>query len=73
VVTLRSRSAFATRTWSASAWLEDVVRSVTSARIDARAPLGIEVTLAHAIYRTRRGESLYLAESESEPTGAAGR
>jgi len=53
-------------TWSASAWLEDVVRSVTSARIDARAPLGIEVTLAHAIYRTRRGESLYLAESESD-------
>lgn len=53
-------------TWSAAAWLEDVVRSVTSARVDARGPLGIEVTLAHAVYRTRRGESLYLAESESD-------
>jgi len=53
-------------TWSASAWLEDVVRSVTSTRIDARAPLGIQLTLAHSVYRTRRGESLYLAEAESD-------
>ncbi|HET9328187.1 MAG TPA: hypothetical protein VFQ05_15580 [Candidatus Eisenbacteria bacterium] len=53
-------------TWSARALLQDVVRSVTSTRVDARAPLGIEVTLAHSIFRTRRGESLYLAEAESD-------
>jgi hypothetical protein len=39
---------------------------VTSARLDARARLGIEATLAHSLYRTRGGESLYLAETESD-------
>jgi hypothetical protein len=52
--------------WGARPWLRDVVRSVTSIRVDARLPFGTSATLAHSIYRTRRGESLYLAETESD-------
>ena len=52
--------------WGARAVLRDVVRTVTSARIEARAPLGVKLALSHAVFRTRRGESLYLAESESD-------
>jgi len=52
--------------WGATPILRDVVRAVTSVRVDARAPFGMRVTLSHAVYRTRRGESLYLPESESD-------
>jgi len=35
-------------------------------RIEARGPRGARLVLSHTTFRTRRGESLYLAEAESD-------
>ena len=43
-----------------------VVRSVTSARIEARGPAGLRLGITHSVYRVKRGESLYLPEAESD-------
>jgi len=53
-------------TWGARAMLRDVVRAVSSARLEARGPFGARVALTNAVFRTRRGESLYLGEAESD-------
>ena len=53
-------------TWGARAPLREVTRAVSSCRIEARLPRGIRVSLAHLVYSARRGESLYLRETESD-------
>jgi len=52
--------------WGERPWARGVVRSVTSARLETRGPLGIRLGIAHSVYRVRRGESLYLPEAESD-------
>jgi len=52
--------------WGERPWARGVVRSVTSARLEARGPLGIRLGVAHSVYKVRRGESLYLPEAESD-------
>jgi hypothetical protein len=52
--------------WGERPWVRAVVRSVTSARIEARGPAGLHLGVTHSIYRVRRGESLYLPEAESD-------
>jgi hypothetical protein len=59
-ITLRHES------WGARAPLRDLVRTVTSARFEVGGPGGSRMALNHTAYRTRRGESLYLAEAESD-------
>jgi hypothetical protein len=59
-VTLRHES------WGARAPLREVVRAVTTARFEVRGPAGLVAALTHSAFRTRRGESLYLAEAESD-------
>jgi hypothetical protein len=52
--------------WGARGGWREVVRAVTSAGLEARGPGGSALRLTHAAYRVRRGESLYLAEMESD-------
>ena len=52
--------------WGERPWARGVVRSVTSARLEARGPGGIRLGIAHSVYKVRRGESLYLPEAESD-------
>jgi len=52
--------------WGERPWARAVVRSVTSARLEARGPRGIRLGVAHSVYTVRRGESLYLPEAESD-------
>ncbi len=52
--------------WGERPWARAVVRSVTSARLEARGPLGLRLGVAHSVYKVRRGESLYLPEAESD-------
>jgi len=52
--------------WGERPWARGVVRSVTSARLEARGPRGIRLGVAHSVYAVRRGESLYLPEAESD-------
>jgi hypothetical protein len=43
-----------------------VVRGVTSARLEAHGPAGLELGITHTVFRVQRGESLYLPEIESD-------
>jgi hypothetical protein len=52
--------------WGERPWARGVVRSVTSARLEAHAPLGLRLAIGHSIFKVRRGESLYLPEAESD-------
>ena len=52
--------------WGERPWAHGVVRSVTSARLEARGPLSVRLGVAHSVYKVRRGESLYLPEAESD-------
>ena len=52
--------------WGERPWARAVVRSVTSARFEARGPAGFRLGIVHSIHRVRRGESLYLPEAESD-------
>lgn len=52
--------------WGERPWVRAVVRAVTSARIEARGPAGLQLGLTHSVYRVKRGESLYLPEAESD-------
>jgi len=52
--------------WGERPWMRDGVRSVTSARIEARGPAGFQLAMTHSLYRVKRGESLYLPEAESD-------
>lgn len=52
--------------WGERSWARGVVRSVTSARLEARGPLGIRLGLVHSVFKVRRGESLFLPEAESD-------
>jgi hypothetical protein len=52
--------------WGERPWARGVVRSVTSARLEARAPAGVVLGITHSVFRVRRGESLYLPEAESD-------
>jgi hypothetical protein len=52
--------------WGERPWARGVVRAVTSARIEARGPAGIQLGIVHSVYRVKRGESLYLSELESD-------
>jgi hypothetical protein len=42
------------------------VRTATAIRLGATGPFGIAGSVAHTVFRTRRGESLYLAEAERD-------
>lgn len=52
--------------WGERSWARGVVRSVTSARLEARGPIGIRLGLVHSVFKVRRGESLFLPEAESD-------
>ncbi len=52
--------------WGERPWVRGVVRSVTSARLEARGPAGFQLGVTHSVYRVKRGESLYLPEAESD-------
>jgi len=52
--------------WGARPALREVTRAVSSCRIEARLPHDISLSLAHLVFRVRRGESLYLREAESD-------
>ena len=52
--------------WSAGGALRVAVREVTAVRAVAVVPGGMSLSLGHALYRVRRGESLYLREAESD-------
>ena len=52
--------------WGERPWGGAVVRSVTGARLEARGPVGLRLAIAHSVFRARRGESLYLPETESD-------
>lgn len=52
--------------WGERPWARGAVRSVTSARLEARGPAGIQLGVTHSIYRVKRGESLYLPEAETD-------
>lgn len=52
--------------WGTRPALREVTRAVSSCRIDARLPRGISLSIAHLVFRVRRGESLYLREAESD-------
>ena len=52
--------------WSARGGLRGAVREVTAMRAVSTGPWGVSVSVGHAFYRVRRGESLYLREAESD-------
>lgn len=52
--------------WGERPWARAVVRAVTTARLEARGPAGLDLGLTHSVYRVQRGESLYLPEVESD-------
>jgi hypothetical protein len=52
--------------WGERPWGRGVVRSVTSARLEARGPAELRLAIVHSAYQVRRGESLYLPEAESD-------
>jgi hypothetical protein len=52
--------------WGAGPWARDEVRAVSTAGVEARGPWGLALRVAHSLYRVQRGESLYLAEAESD-------
>jgi len=52
--------------WGSDRLARPAVRVVSAARVEARAPLGATIGIAHTEYHARRGESLYLAEAEAD-------
>jgi hypothetical protein len=52
--------------WGERSGLRAAVRAVTAARIEAGSPSGVFARLAHAVYRGRRGETVYLPEAASD-------
>jgi hypothetical protein len=52
--------------WGARPGMREVARAVSSCRIEARLPHAISLSIAHLVFRVRRGESLYLREAESD-------
>lgn len=52
--------------WGEAALARGAVRRVVSAGARVALPLGAELRVAHAVYRTRRGESFYLPERERD-------
>lgn len=50
-------------TWGARAVVRATVRTVNAAGVDARLAGGLRLRVMHTVYRTRRGERLYLPES----------
>ena len=53
-------------TWGERAVLRATVRAVTTVRIDAGVPSRPTARLTHAVYRVRRGETVYLPEAGSD-------
>ena len=52
--------------WGSDRFARPAVRVVSAARVEARAPFGATIGIAHTEYHARRGESLYLAEAEAD-------
>jgi hypothetical protein len=52
--------------WGARPWARDAVRSVTTAGVALQGPRGARLRVTHGVYRTGSGESVYLAEAESD-------
>jgi hypothetical protein len=50
--------------WGERRFAHGEVRAASSARIEVSAPFGVKLALAATAFRVRRGESLYLADSE---------
>ena len=53
-------------TWGARPFARGWVRTLTAARLESSGPAGSRIRVTHWVYRTRRGESLYLPESGSD-------
>jgi hypothetical protein len=52
--------------WGERRFARGAVRAATAVRLDVQGPLGSWFSVAQTAYRVRRGESLYLAEAESD-------
>ena len=52
--------------WGARSWAREAVRSVTTAGVALEGPRGARIRVTHGVYRTRSGESVYLAEAGSD-------
>ena len=52
--------------WGEAAFARQWLRRVLTARLDATLPGGARLGVTHSVYRSRRGESLYLPERESD-------
>ncbi|TMQ65477.1 MAG: hypothetical protein E6K78_07575 [Candidatus Eisenbacteria bacterium] len=50
--------------WGDRAILRGGARVVTTVRLEASGPFGWKLAVTHSVFRSRRGESLYLAEGE---------
>jgi hypothetical protein len=52
--------------WGSRAPVRGSLRVVSAARVDARGPFGTALRVTHSTFRARRGESVYLPETESD-------
>lgn len=52
--------------WGERPWSAPAARAVLVARAEAELPAGSRLAVTHAVYRTRRGETIYLLEPESD-------
>jgi len=52
--------------WGSRGALRQTVRTITGVGLDLLAARGVTASLAHSVYRVRRGESLYLLENGSD-------
>ncbi len=52
--------------WGVPPWARQSLRSALSARVQVQAPANLTLRATHTIFVTRRGESIYLPESDSD-------
>ena len=60
------RLAWREERWGERAWARGAVRVVGTARVGVESGLGLGMRVTHAVYRTNRGEHVYLPEAESD-------
>jgi hypothetical protein len=60
------RLALRSEGWGEGPWLRGEVRRASFATLELNGPARSGIRIAHGAYRTRAGESLYLAEAESD-------
>lgn len=52
--------------WGARRLARDPVRAVTTTRVESRAVWGARIAVSHTVYRTRRGDRVYVPESATD-------